>query len=480
MEVTEDPRLQELRLREEMRNIPLAAFVAVVLILGVVGNSFSVVFYGFKQRLTVTNFFIAALGINDLLANLIFCDELTLIFKSFVFRDRAGCKTVFFLNNWIMINSVALLTIISVDRHRRICHPFSGQLSQRKARIIVVGGSLLTCILTARELFLADIVTKPVKMNDNSTIYAYFCTHTNNKSYATFIKASHLINIIIFGTAVIILIIAYGLIARKVVMSRKAVFLIGGSEHSSDSSLPDTKTKENTNGDVEKVVDECQSLKVVVSAPQEENMKCPSETKLSEKSETLIESLANIEKQTVVSRNSQKSSSLMTQLPVIGIKELNRNNNCEINEQMGVSLPVECNQEDTISVAKPIKENLQRLNKAAVKKTNSLAKSNPKERLSSKSDSLKQNFKAEKKITLMIAVFTCVSILSFMPYFGTMLFVPRHVSTEDNLSNMEKKIARQFYMLKCVVNPYIMCCFNKKFRRFIANVIRRRNCGAIE
>ena len=439
-----DDKLEELRRREVIRNVPLVCCVVVILLLGIIGNAFSFAYYGFRRKLTVTNFLIASLAANDLIANLIFCDELPIMFRSFDYRDKAGCKTIFFLNNWVMINSVLMLAVIAVDRQRRICRPFSNQLSLRAAFGTIIGMATVTFCLTLREVFLADIITKPILMNDNSTIYGYFCSHTKSESTAGIIKASHLINITIFCAAVIVIVVAYSLVARHIVKTRNALF-IGSFKRSSNSYLhiasifsdanASRETRISGNGIAEKCQDvnetkECENVCVIAV---NDNVCFIEDQKVEYSSETVA---------------STHDTPFKSTRPTNGSAvELNKTN--ALSEERGARLSVS-----------PQLSNVNRD--------------------SFRSDLTGRSYQAEKRVTKMIVVFTIASIMSFVPYFGVMLFVPRHISTEENLSNMGKKIARQFYMLSCVVNPYVMCGFNERFRQFIISCICKRTCKHLE
>lgn len=430
----EDPRVEELRRREVARNIPLIVVVGIVLVLGIIGNAFSFAFYGFSRKRTVTNFLIAALALNDLTANIVFCDELALVLQSFTFRDRAGCKTVFVINNWILINSVVLLAVIAIDRYRRICHPFSRQMSKRVAWFAVVGVTVVTFCLTLREAFLAEIVKKSVKMNDNSTVFGYFCTHTADKTYAQLITVSHVVNITLFFGSVIVMAVLYILVIRKVVKTKALLNVTCKSVFKKENSSTSAATE---------------------STGVSDGGKTPQDSK--DQSQTTSNAGSPILEKSDNSKMGQETDILMTKREPVN--EQCFSNNAALNN----TSPDEGNTEKK---GVGDKKAIVSFQASSYEKTEDI-------------DNVKNDYGVEKSITKMIIVFSAASILSFVPYFAAM-FMPRHVSTEDNLSNFSKKVARQFYMLNCVVNPYIMCYFNTSFRRFIKSFICRRTCQLSE
>lgn len=529
----DEARVAELKRREIIRSIPLIVLVVVMLLLGIVGNSFSIAFYGFHRRKTVTDFLIASLAANDFLACFVFCDEIPIAFQAFTFTDVTGCKCVFFLNNWMLVNSVILLTVIAVDRYRRVCHPFSRQMSKEVALRIVIAVTFMTFCLTLREPFLADIVTKPIKMNDNTTLYGYFCSHTDDESAVAVIKASHIMNITIFASAVLVIIIVYSFIAKAIVKTRSAVL-----RHPVESS-----SSTNTNNVETNIVEtiNAEANNVVINIVEKNNV----ETNNVERHKvdnnnvkTSIVETSNTETNTVEINNIETDSGKINIVENINVEmnnvEMNRvdNNNAEtsivetsnIETNIVETNTVQTNQSETHNVEKQASEsvgndnnafedesqsacaisslserlsqleNSQSLSTASdasskmksttLKKEAARSKSvarQPRDRRSTggntfRSGGSREHSHAEKRVTIMITAFTIVSILSFVPYFAVNLFVPRHVITEDNLSNMWKKTGRQFYMLNCVVNPYVMCCFNNTFRRYVKNFFCQKTC----
>lgn len=413
MEPTENARLEDIREREINDNIPLLVVAVGMIVLGIIGNSTSIAFYGFSEKKIVTNILISFLAVNDLIACIVFCDEIFVLFYTFKFTNIAACKAIFVANNWVVITSVALMTVISIDRYRRICHPFSWQLTIRTAKVTVGCVVLFTFCFNLREAFLADIVTKYIRTNDNSTIKGFVCTHTDDKSLTAVIKASDIFNMITYFTLFSVVIIAYSLIIKKLVTTN---YILHRSRRDAinNSQLSDT-------------------------SPGRGN--CNEGYETSERNNT--DSLTLTETaDSPVNRHSTVSTTETTKIAdvsavTIQLENVERNEHTLERESLDSK---RCVSNLSVNTSKTIHE-------------------------SSKTSEI------EKKITRMVAAMTIVSILSFVPYFTIVMFVPRHISTENDPSSMGKKIARQFYMLNSIVNPYIICYFNSKFRMFVKGII---------
>lgn len=408
MEPTDNAKLEEIQEREINDNIPLLVFSVCMILLGMIGNSTAIAFYGFSEKKIVTNILISFLAVSDLIACIVFCDEMIVLFYTFTFTNATLCKAIFVANNWVVITSLTLMTVIAIDRYRRICHPFSWQLTIRVAKIIVGCVVLFALFLNLRHAFLADIVTKYIKTNDNSTIQGFVCTYTDDKSLTVVIKASNIINMIIYFTLFLIIIIAYSLIIKKIITTRNKLcrFQCDAINKLSDIS----PSRGNCNEAYE--------------SPERNNMD----------SHTMVET-----DDSSVNRCSTSETTQIANVTAV----TSQSENVERNEHAHESGYLDSKRHSSnVSVNNAIHV-----------------------QASSKSTEI------EKGITRMVAVMTLVSILSFMPYFTVVLFVPRHTSTENDLSSMSKKIARQLYMLNSIVNPYIICYFNSKFRMFVKGII---------
>lgn len=389
---TMDERVWQLSNREIQDNIPLVVVVATCLFLGILGNGFALAFFGFKRPRSVTDLLISFLATTDLVACAVYYDEFIIVFQSFTFTNLIGCKVIFVVNNWVTITSLSFLAFIAIDRHRRICRPLKGQMSERFAKIAAATLVIFTFILNFKEVFLAEIVTKHVAMNDNSSVAIYVCSHSADKEKVAAIKASFIITITAYVCLFVVIIASYVVICRQI----RRISLIKRK----------LKTKRF-----------------------EENAAYVYEKKEEKNEEVQKESSANVEKPS-------ESSSYTYESTDTKISDL---------DQPKVLFKTNEASASTQSVVVKI-------------------------------ESQQKVIQAERKVTKMIVVFTAVSLLSFVPYFVANLAIPRFVSTEKNLSNMNKKIARQFYMLNSIVNPYIICFFNANFRIFIKSCIAKITC----
>jgi len=117
---------------------PAIAYCTTVIVLGVVGNAFTVAYYGFHVPRTTTNVIITALGTADFIACLTFTDSIIKICYTLTYKNVAACKLMFFCKHTLVMASACILVLVAVDRYRRICKPFAWQLSVKLANIVIV------------------------------------------------------------------------------------------------------------------------------------------------------------------------------------------------------------------------------------------------------------------------------------------------------------------------------------------------------
>ncbi|WAR17977.1 GNRR2-like protein [Mya arenaria] len=88
----------------------------------------------------------------------------------YMFPSEAACKTLRFLHVFFVVASAFIVITIAIERHRRICNPFSPEMSTRKIKIMCALAFVLGCFVALPEIFVygGTIVETGVK-NINGT-----------------------------------------------------------------------------------------------------------------------------------------------------------------------------------------------------------------------------------------------------------------------------------------------------------------------
>lgn len=143
--------VEELNEKLFVLHIPALVFVAIAMVVGIVGNLLVVIIYKRNYRRTNHRYFILFLAIIDLLA----CSTgLPFLIASlrlpYLMTSAIACKVLRYFHYMTNNSSGLLLVVISVERYRKICRPFKIQWSPKQI--------LYLCIVT---VFISAIIAIP-------------------------------------------------------------------------------------------------------------------------------------------------------------------------------------------------------------------------------------------------------------------------------------------------------------------------------
>jgi len=240
-----DDALEAFNARKIREYAPAIAYSAIVIVLGIVGNAFSVMYYGFHVPRTSTNVIITALGTADLIACFAFSDEIIELCFTVTFTNVAGCKFIYFCNHTLVITSGCMLLLVAVDRYRRICSPFAWQLSVKWAKIVLACIVVFSILHSVRDLVILDVVH--VNVTDPQTdriIEAFYCTHTRELDMKKVVAGFHTMDSVTFILVIGSCIVLYSLIARALWISNKHIEKTGlvGTDHAPNIHRDETST----------------------------------------------------------------------------------------------------------------------------------------------------------------------------------------------------------------------------------------------
>ena len=203
--------LEQLNKDKTVEYLPAIIICCVIIVCGILGNSMSLAYYGFKVSRTSTNLLITSLSIIDLVTCVILIGEVIELCYSVNFRFVAGCKIMYFMNHWLVLTSGFMLVLIALDRYRKLCNPFHWQMSVKAAKLATGATLVLAGLLSSRDLFMIDVVRVNITQYDNSMLVGYYCTHSKSDTLQTAIVIFHILDGITF---VAIMLSATGMYAR--------------------------------------------------------------------------------------------------------------------------------------------------------------------------------------------------------------------------------------------------------------------------
>ena len=143
--VTEGVRtLTEMNDAEVVRLIPTLVFLGIISLTGMFGNGLVCHIYRTCYRLSNSQCFILCLSAIDLFSCCIVIPfEISTVVNQYTFEHLWLCKLSRFFNTLGTLSSSFLLLFIAIDRYRKVCKPFSAQISANVAKFLCVLAVLL-------------------------------------------------------------------------------------------------------------------------------------------------------------------------------------------------------------------------------------------------------------------------------------------------------------------------------------------------
>ncbi|XP_046585116.1 orexin receptor type 2-like [Haliotis rubra] len=129
--------------------VPAILFLAILMIVGCIGNALVFYVYHVKMKRNTTRVYILSVAAFDLL-NCVVCipNEIADMRYNYTFGRYALCKVVRVFIVFSSFGSGFILLVVAVDRYRRVCRPFQKQMSTRTARVAVTICTVLSFFIS--------------------------------------------------------------------------------------------------------------------------------------------------------------------------------------------------------------------------------------------------------------------------------------------------------------------------------------------
>ncbi|KAH3819042.1 thyrotropin-releasing hormone receptor-like [Dreissena polymorpha] len=226
--------------------IPLMVWLGVASVIGIVGNIVTIIFHGWKSRPSSTMVFITWLAAADLLVCLLMIEQILDLHLNVYFTSPVHCKAKYFFIYVGVYWSCMSLTLISVDRFKKVCRPISKQFSEKSSRYASMIVVLISIIVSLRIVFALDISEVEVITTDGSgqTAVGHDCYFTNDIDLKTFVSVCHAIDFLFLLFCLTTMLICYG---RLFVHIKKhteqmadwngGAAIVSSTSHKADSAL---------------------------------------------------------------------------------------------------------------------------------------------------------------------------------------------------------------------------------------------------
>ncbi|XP_063422830.1 growth hormone secretagogue receptor type 1-like [Mytilus trossulus] len=242
--------LEELNHEEEKQYVGGVIFVSIIMIIGIIGNLHVFFVYTFRIKPSNHRIFILSLAVLDMITCIVGMPFIIVDLRNpLTFTMVSACKVLRFVNYFICISSALILTVIAIDRYRKICVPLGKQISRRIAKVLI-----LFCLGTSMVLsWPAPVLYGHSSVNTtNPNITGVRCftedQFNNTKFQAYFNAVLILLVFVVFG----ILLVLYSLIGR--VISKHTTFKVPVPVATSSDSPKHKMTDSTDNSSEDKPV----------------------------------------------------------------------------------------------------------------------------------------------------------------------------------------------------------------------------------
>ncbi|KAL4237697.1 hypothetical protein ACF0H5_002412 [Mactra antiquata] len=206
--------IEDLNAEEAKQNIGGVVFVAILMIVGFVGNLHVLIVYAFFMKPSNHRIFILVLGTLDFITCIIGMPFIIVDLRNPLEStlSSSACKILRCNNYFICSASALTLIIIATDRYRKICVPFGKQITQKVASLLCGLMLFVAMLLSWPALILFGI--RRVKVGTNLT--GTRCWTEDKPNYDDLQAYFNVVLIVCVFIAFVVLVVLYTLIGRVI------------------------------------------------------------------------------------------------------------------------------------------------------------------------------------------------------------------------------------------------------------------------
>ena len=402
-------------------NAIVIAYVGLVVLLGVLGNTMVFIYHGFveaKKKKTVTTFLITILAVNDSMASAVLSSHIIILRYLINFQSKLGCQMANGVIHFFVTNSLLILNPIGIDRCLRVCiHNPRYHLTKRKAIVVLCVLGIYSIGVSLRHVWITGILAFEVEVAANQTFTGHVCSFLRDQHILPIVEVFNLVDMINFATTNIVLIIVYSIMAKKVgIVARK---VNAYPVEAQSSRKMGTRTTQIS----------------MTAEASNDNSNSNTQTNAKRNPKDIIYVVTNINCD--ANTNSRNNTTDNT------TNDANKNTN---NTPGGINVNVTT---------------------TTIKSSDTDTATETSTRKSRRHDN------CERKINVMLGTVTLASILIFMPYFYVVMFIRPEVTPGKFTYKPFVQLAWRSFMLNSTINPYIIGLFNSQFRKFVINLMCR-------
>ncbi|OWF49299.1 cholecystokinin receptor-like [Mizuhopecten yessoensis] len=226
-------------------DIPVVVYLAVLSVIGTIGNSHAVAVYSLRYKPSNHRTFVLWLASVDLTASL-----LSMPFESFDIRYNltfsviSVCKSFKALNYFVSTCSGFLLGIIAVERYRKVCVPLGMQLTPIAAKCVCMIAAVVAIGLSSISGVVYGIVPRTIPSYENLT--GTECTVMDDYRETSLFKGYSVFLLFISTVVFVLCIFTYSFVGRilykQILFRSKSHSTQSGSSSNRKSSTGNEKS----------------------------------------------------------------------------------------------------------------------------------------------------------------------------------------------------------------------------------------------
>lgn len=225
--------LYDYNAEEASRRLIPVIYLGFLLLIGAIGNVLVLIIYPLRFPNTTRMIFITGLSIPDLLICIVVIPfEIVEMRFQYMFYNEIACKIFRTFSTWYSVASMFVLMELSFDTYKKICKPFKIQITIKQAKLYIGCAFILSMCIAGSSLLNSG--TRLVKLDNYTT--GYDCSLADEYADTLLPVIGEGLILIISISCMIVLIVTYSLIGRKILKQSifRRQFQIAKSSNTSD------------------------------------------------------------------------------------------------------------------------------------------------------------------------------------------------------------------------------------------------------
>ncbi|XP_052760918.1 D(2) dopamine receptor A-like [Mya arenaria] len=471
MESNATMRLEVSRQEIMSHLLPVTILMAILGIVGLLGNMVAVAFYRSRSNRSSTVLLIMYLACFDITVCIMIIPNILEMVYNVMHTQSFLCKLTHFLGLSTVGSSCFTLMLIAIDRHQKICKPFKRMLNQKNAKFATIGFIVFSVLVSIRNFFIFDTIEVHLTADGgtNDTINGHYCTSDDDPKYSVVVTVFNAIDFLLLMSIWITILYCYSHVVYRVVKLRKKRERMkrspthGGVEPTHvdkptnvDNNSEEIGVKHVSIIDTSNFDNQCHTNVIVLEQINDESYESKTDTITNEpfKSSSEVGKMARtiLRDRITSDENVRRSLHVHFESSISELNDTSSGTHDDLGEHSEVESDDTSGQSDfsetSITQTFPSRKRVRR----------------NKHHISGR----------ERRLTYMMLAVSAVFIVCFLPFFAVRIVARIVLETgEEYELGLMKQIALRLPYLNSVFNPIVYCVFNQEFREYVWSLFRR-------